>query len=51
MDLNDIARNKAEQIMKNKGVVVSCPSCKNRILAKSGKTTVCPSCHKSFNFS
>lgn len=44
----DIAKLKAEQILKSKGVSVMCPTCKNVFVAKSMSTT-CPSCHNTFS--
>ncbi|TLQ51143.1 hypothetical protein FEZ34_05595 [Lacticaseibacillus casei] len=48
MDLNSLLRQKAEEILRTKGVQVTCPNCKQKFLAKSMLAT-CPHCGKSFN--
>lgn len=48
MDLEALAKQKAEQLLKQKGVTVKCPNCNSSFTARS-MTAVCPSCNKSFN--
>lgn len=48
MDLNELAKQKAKQILETQGISVNCPNCHQQFMAHSNPT-VCPHCNKSFN--
>lgn len=48
MDLEKLAKEKAETILNTKGVEITCPSCKNKFVGKSNPVE-CPNCHKTFD--
>jgi Zn finger protein HypA/HybF involved in hydrogenase expression len=47
MDLNELAAQKAKEVLRTKGIQIKCPNCGTSFTARS-MTAVCPSCHKSF---
>ncbi len=48
MDLNELAKQKAEQILKTQGISVKCPNCHQQFVANS-TPAICTHCGKSFN--
>lgn len=48
MDLNEIAKQKAQEILQTKGVEITCPSCKEKFIGRSMEVE-CPHCHKTFD--
>ncbi|WP_156956014.1 hypothetical protein [Carnobacterium pleistocenium] len=48
MDLKNLAKDKAENVLNTKGIEITCPSCKNKFIGKS-MLVECPNCHKTFD--
>lgn len=48
IDLNELAKQKAQQILETQGIEVNCPNCHQQFLAHSMQST-CPHCGKTFD--
>ncbi|WP_164507796.1 hypothetical protein [Lacticaseibacillus suibinensis] len=48
MNLEEIAKRKAQEILTSKGINVTCPFCKKDFLARS-MNVECPHCHKTLD--
>jgi Zn finger protein HypA/HybF involved in hydrogenase expression len=48
LDLNNIAKKKAQEILQTKGIEITCPSCKEKFIGRSMEVE-CPHCHKTFD--
>ena len=48
MDLEKLAKEKAKEILRTKGIEVTCPFCKEKFIAKDLFVT-CPHCSKTLD--
>lgn len=48
MDLNELAKQKAMQVLQTQGISINCPNCHQQFLAHSNPA-VCPNCGNSSN--
>lgn len=48
MNIEQIAKQKAQKILETKGVEITCPSCKEKFIGRS-LLVECPNCHKTFD--
>ena len=48
MDLNELAKQKAQRILQTQGISVNCPNCQQQFMAHSNPA-VCTHCGKTFN--
>lgn len=47
-DINKVAKDKAIEVLKTKGIEIKCPFCKTDFLAKA-LTVTCPECSKTID--
>lgn len=48
MDLNELAKQKAMQVLQTQGISINCPNCHQQFTAHSNPA-VCPNCGNSSN--
>lgn len=48
MDLDKLAKQRAKEILEEKGVEVACPFCHEKFVARAMHTE-CPNCHKTLD--